>query len=112
MHELVSRKDRQYSQIEKAAKEGKTQISLKLYKGEAKYWARNGLSYSPDDVVVFDDNLGLYLVILSFDFPHLLNFESATKYIIGISDIPSDLSLGEKFYLISQKSIYKMRNSK
>ena len=65
-HEHCSRKAQQGEKIRSALLSQKTSICLILYKGEAKYWKKAGMTYKDEETRVFDSEIGLNTYKLYF----------------------------------------------
>lgn len=106
MERTLSRKERQLEELKLTANNGKTELLARMYSHEAKYWSKKGfkiLKLSPPT-----NGKGLYVV--SFEKKELLNFSVNNQYIVGfIKDLPRELTLPEKLFLISQKSKVQKR---
>ena len=103
MQAILSRKDRQLEKMERVASKGLHSVNLQLYSSEAKKWGKKGFTVIP--IKINEQNYGIYSV--EFNFPELLKSPDSNRFIVGISNIPQNLSYAEKLYLLSRKSIFE-----
>ena len=64
--EHKSRKVQQFERIILAFYDKKDSISLILYKGEAKFWTKYGMTFKDEETRIYDINTGLNIYKLYF----------------------------------------------
>lgn len=102
MRRILSRRDRQLEKMELAASKGLHYVILQLYSNEAARWAKKGFNVESSDN---EKKFGMYTI--TFNFPELLNSVENNSFIVGITNLPPNLSHAEALYLISQKAIFE-----
>lgn len=99
MHDMPTRKERQFDKLMQTANNGLFSTNMMLYKGEAKYWANRGLIVEgPKKGYVTPKSHSV-----SWAYPQLMDYPEAIDYVYNEGKMPEDYTDGQKLFLIAEK---------
>ncbi len=100
MHDMPTRKERQFDKLLKTANNGFFETNMRLYKGEAKYWANRGL-------IVEGPNKGCVnpkIHLVSWAYPQLMDYPECIEYVFNDGMMPEEFNDGQRLFLIATKA--------
>ena len=95
MYKKLTRKERQYEKLEKAARKGRTSISIFLFPQEITWWKKQGFLVDIDV-----NNVNKNISLISFN--HYNYSEQEIKLFIEGQELPANISKGEYLYILSR----------